>query len=232
MCKPASFVITKDKVFWSKVSDSHEDIIKEFSLAAEVAGKICIVRCEITPPEEGRFDLPAEKWIYKTDQEGSSLPEWFDASEVEARCHVALSKWISARVITENTTEISGNISVFVCGSATIERVYGSATIGSVYESATIERVCGSVIIERVCGSVIIGSVCGSVTIGSVYGSAKIERVYGSAKIERVYESATVSFYSAFSSKLTGLLAVVINRIGTKAKCHVGSEKTRTVTGK
>jgi hypothetical protein len=29
MCQPASFVLTKDGVFWSMKSDSHEDIIQE-----------------------------------------------------------------------------------------------------------------------------------------------------------------------------------------------------------
>jgi len=32
MCRPASFVLTEHKVFWSKKSDSHEDIIREFGL--------------------------------------------------------------------------------------------------------------------------------------------------------------------------------------------------------
>ena len=126
MCKPASFVVTKDKVFWSKVSDSHEDIIKEFSLTAEVAGKICIVRCEIKPPKEGRFDLPAEKWIYKTDQDGNSLPKWFDAAEVEARCRVELDAWIDTKVVLKGRLiqKLEYGVSVFVCGG-TVNEVRG-----------------------------------------------------------------------------------------------------------
>ena len=49
MCRAASFVVTKDKVFWSKMTDSHEEIIREFDLCPEVAGKACVVRCEIVP---------------------------------------------------------------------------------------------------------------------------------------------------------------------------------------
>ena len=48
MCRPASLVITKERVFWSTKTDSHEDIIREFGLQDEVAGQIAIVRVEIT----------------------------------------------------------------------------------------------------------------------------------------------------------------------------------------
>ena len=38
MCEPASFVVTKDKVFWSLKSDGHEDIIREHALCADGVG--------------------------------------------------------------------------------------------------------------------------------------------------------------------------------------------------
>ena len=225
MCKPASFVITKDKVFWSKVSDSHEDIIKEFSLAAEVAGKICIVRCEITPPKEGRFDLPADEWIYKTDQEAKSLPEWFDAAEVEARCRMELVYWLETKVVLQGRIiqKLESGVSVFVCGG-TVNEVCGGTvnwvsggTVNAVW-GGTVNAVWGGTVNE-VCGG-IVNEVCGGI-VNKVWGGT-VNNVCG----------GTVKFYISFSCKLTGLRAVVINRIGKKAKRHVGSEKTRTVTGK
>ena len=79
MCKAASFVVTKDKVFWSKMTDSHEEIIREFGLCPEVAGNACVVRCEIVPEGE-LYDSEPATWIYKTDQTEDTLPEWFDAA--------------------------------------------------------------------------------------------------------------------------------------------------------
>ena len=35
MCQEASFVLTKPKVYWSRFTDSHEEIIKEFGLHAD-----------------------------------------------------------------------------------------------------------------------------------------------------------------------------------------------------
>ena len=37
MCKFASFVLTKDREFWSDKSDSHEDIISKHNLHADGA---------------------------------------------------------------------------------------------------------------------------------------------------------------------------------------------------
>ena len=49
MCTPASFVLTKDRVFWSKKSDSHEDIIEEYKLNPDGIRGPNIVRVKISP---------------------------------------------------------------------------------------------------------------------------------------------------------------------------------------
>ncbi|MHC4464909.1 MAG: hypothetical protein ACYS30_26290 [Planctomycetota bacterium] len=74
MCKPASFVVTKKEVFWSKLDESHEVIIEENKLKEkDVHGNITFVRIEIVPPENN-YGLPFSKWKYNLDQD--ILPEW------------------------------------------------------------------------------------------------------------------------------------------------------------
>jgi len=96
MCSPASFIVTKPKVFWSTKSDSHEDIIKEFELVEIVHDKITFVRVEITPPDND-FNAPLKTWTFKTDQD--ILPDWYDAKDAEKRVRAELKKWLAARVV-------------------------------------------------------------------------------------------------------------------------------------
>ena len=90
MCKPASFVITKDRIYWSKLSDSHEDIISEFALNADSIGGPNIVRVEIAPPN-GNLSLPLKQWVYQLDQ--TDTPKWYDAKVAERECRAELKAW-------------------------------------------------------------------------------------------------------------------------------------------
>jgi hypothetical protein len=102
MCKPASFVVTKDRIYWSKSSDSHEDIIKENDLKeSNIRSEIQFVRVEICPPG-GDFRMPLEKWRYKTDQD--LLPEWYVEPEEEKRVRDILPEWLKAKVILPEQT--------------------------------------------------------------------------------------------------------------------------------
>ena len=105
MCRPASMVVTRDKVFWSELSDSHDEIIREFGLTDEVAGRITLVRVEITPPEDN-FSAPLDQWIFRVDQD--LLPEWAekDVDKVEARTRDVLVCWAAQKVLTEGTHEV------------------------------------------------------------------------------------------------------------------------------
>jgi hypothetical protein len=114
MCKPASFVLTKDRVFWSMHTDSHTEIIDEFGLHEDGARGPNVVKVEISPDNE-RLDSDPGTWVYKLDQDRT--PEWYDAEECERRARAALAEWVSARMITEGNRELSrGN--VFVYGNA------------------------------------------------------------------------------------------------------------------
>ena len=98
MCRSASFVLTKDKVFWSKNGDSHEDIIKEFSLHDDGARGPNILRVEIVPDGK-RYDLPLSDWKFKLDQD--TIPEWFNMGADEDRARLALNDWTKAHIIRE-----------------------------------------------------------------------------------------------------------------------------------
>jgi hypothetical protein len=95
MCKPASFVITKDRIYWSKLSDSHEDIIREFKLNADGIGGPNIVRVEIAPPS-GNLSLPLEQWKYQLDQ--TDVPKWYDAKTAERECRAELKAWKKSKL--------------------------------------------------------------------------------------------------------------------------------------
>jgi len=96
MCKYASFVLTKDKAFWSKNTESHEEIICEFNLCETDSTKtrINILRVEISPV---KIFSNLSKWEYKVDQD--LRPEWFDAAECEKRTRAALKKKIGPKLM-------------------------------------------------------------------------------------------------------------------------------------
>jgi len=116
MCSPASFIVTKDKVFWSKRSDSHEDIIREFDLCVDGIDRPKIVRVEITPPDNN-FRIPLEDWQLHIDEVVISfdlLPSWFNMDDVSKRTREALKKWASSKlVIDSNKTAYSEQVYVF-----------------------------------------------------------------------------------------------------------------------
>ena len=91
MCKFASFVLTKDKVFWLPDSESHEDIVGRHGLHADGARGPNILRVEIVPADS-LTDL--DSWVYHIDQD--DRPEWFDADFDESRVRVALPVKLTA----------------------------------------------------------------------------------------------------------------------------------------
>jgi hypothetical protein len=88
MCKFASFVLTKDKIFWSENSDSHEYIIKEFGLYPDGSTGPNILPVEITPSMKIKSLTDFDNWDYRVDQD--ILPEWYDKEREESRTRKAL----------------------------------------------------------------------------------------------------------------------------------------------
>ena len=89
MCKFASFVLTKDSVFWSETSDSHEDIIAKHGLHADGIKGPNILRVEIVPGVMLKKWSDYKNWVYRVDQD--RMPFWFDAEKDERRARKALS---------------------------------------------------------------------------------------------------------------------------------------------
>lgn len=96
MCSPASFVLTKDRVFWSKNTDSHTAIIAEYDLHDSCCNLyVNIVKVEVTPP--GRdMRVPLDRWHYCIDQDG--VPPWYSNEVYEPRVRAALRDWAAAKL--------------------------------------------------------------------------------------------------------------------------------------
>ena len=74
MCKFASFVLTKDRVFWSDESDSHEAIIREHGLHEDSIHGPNILRVEIVPGSKIKKFSQYKDWEYRIDQD--QMPPW------------------------------------------------------------------------------------------------------------------------------------------------------------
>jgi len=82
-----SFVLTKDQIFTSRSSSSHEWIIRENNLCDSAGGQITLVRVEITP---GKKWANLDSWNYKVDQD--IFPKWYDAEDCEMRTRKELKR--------------------------------------------------------------------------------------------------------------------------------------------
>jgi hypothetical protein len=90
MCKFASFVLTKDREFYSLIDDSHTTIISENNLNEWGARGPNIVKVEISPTDKIKKWPSLKAWIFVIDQD--KLPDWFDTKQAEARTRDALMR--------------------------------------------------------------------------------------------------------------------------------------------
>ena len=150
MCRDASFVLTKDKCYWSLLTDSHEEIIKEFELHPDGTHGVNVLRVEITPPENN-YEAPAKEWEYKVDQD--ILPKWADHKKDEKRARKALDEWMLARLIRTEVLELRNKKAILLNGGKILEVKDGAilsvwgGTISAV-RGGTITAVCGGTISE------------------------------------------------------------------------------------
>ena len=237
MCKPASFIITEDKVFWSKKTDSHEDIIKEFCLIEcdrnGGNGKPMLVRVEICPPDED-YKQPLKEWVFKTDQNDDLLPDWYDAKEAEKRTRRILKDWLKAKVILPHQAvdAISTNI-LAIYGK--VKYIGGSAQVKYIRDSAQVEYICGSAQVEYICGSAQVEYIRDSAQVEYIRDSAQVEYICGSAQVEYIRDSAQVktvggkvvicTYNNLSPDILKSSQAVMIDRSGDIVKCYVGKDK-------
>jgi hypothetical protein len=147
MCKPAGFIVTKDAVFWSKTTDSHEDIIAEFGLHPDGARGPNICRVELIPADGLYWTDPAT-WEFNVDQD--IRPEWFDLEEATRRVKAAALNWQAAKIIKpgEKRNVGAGEFILFdygtvqeVWGGGTVQKVWGGGTVQTVGDGGTVQTV-------------------------------------------------------------------------------------------
>lgn len=72
MCQAASFIVTRERTYFSKSSDSHTVIFEEHGIKDD--GQAITV--EVVPPDND-YRLPFEKWVFRLDSE-HELPDWWN----------------------------------------------------------------------------------------------------------------------------------------------------------
>ena len=88
MCKFASFVLTKDKVFWLEDSDKHSEIISRYNLHESGAHGLNVVKVEISPTATLKRWTRYGDWKLTFDQD--EFPDWHDPVTSEKRARAAL----------------------------------------------------------------------------------------------------------------------------------------------
>ena len=102
VCQFASFVLTRDKVFWLPDSESHSEIISRNNIHESGAHGLNVVKVEIVPPGGIiRLDNLAD-WALSFDQD--QFPEWHDPLTSEERI-----RRIIAKALAEKTTLYASN---------------------------------------------------------------------------------------------------------------------------
>ena len=178
MCNPASFVLTKDRVFWSKKTDSHAEIIKEFSLCESIrnesaaTSESCTLKVEIVPPRSGAFDAPLNEWVFRIDQD--ITPKWFDAVEDEKRARSALAEWAKIALVREGEMRDvrEGDNILAICGG-TVGTIWGG-NVGTIY-GGTVGTIWGGNVEAIEGGNV--GRI-GDGTVGTIRGG-NVGTIYG-----------------------------------------------------
>jgi hypothetical protein len=230
MCRPASFIVTKKEVFWSKNTESHQGIISEFDLKEQDArGNYTLVGVEAIPPNQD-YRLPFRKWEFVVDFAGHKrdLPAWWDEKKVEKRVRAKLKEWRKAKVIMPGET-----IEKFTAGQ--LVAVYGTLEY---FEGGTLEYFKGGTL-ESFEGGTLKYFYGG--TLESFEGGT-LEYFYGGTL--KYFEGGTLKYFEGgtLPKKITGRAvimaykslspdilassqAVLIDRTQDPVVCHVGKNR-------
>ena len=95
MCKPASFIVTRERTYFGKYTDSHTKIFKEHGLKDD--GQAITV--EVTPPNDN-FREPFDNWLFRVDS-NHRLPKWWNAQWAEAECKALLPEWAKTHLFLD-----------------------------------------------------------------------------------------------------------------------------------
>lgn len=90
MCRPASFVATPSRVYYSRLGDSHRQILKEQGIC-DGWHTDDFVKIEVCPPA-GDYNCPLSHWLFSFDV---GVPCWAAAirENLEVECRALLPEW-------------------------------------------------------------------------------------------------------------------------------------------
>ena len=218
MCEPASFVVTKKQVFWSKNTESHHEIITEFQLKEQnVRKEYNLVCVEITPPD-GDFTKPFSKWTYHLDTGGydREKPNWYDAVDVEKRCRMHLKDWRKAKVVMPNQSIESINLGQIIAIYGTVNDISGGTV--KYIRGGTVEYIYGGTV-EYIYGGTV-NDIRGG-TVNNIRGGTV--KYYRGNFPDRVSGNAIVINYGSLTPEiLKSCDAVMIDRSNKIVKCFTG----------
>jgi hypothetical protein len=198
MCKPASFIVTKDAVLWSKTSEGHEDIIKEFGLHADGVRGPNICRVELVPSDGLYYTDPAT-WAFKTDQD--ILPQWWNEEDGKRRSLAAAIHWQASKIIKpgEERSVSAGEFILFnygtvqaVCSGGTVQEVYFGGTVREVCSGGTVQAVCSGGTVQVVLGGGTVREVCFGGTVREVCSGGTVQAVCSGGTVQVVLGGGTV----------------------------------------
>jgi hypothetical protein len=197
MCQFFSCVITKPKkVFYSEVSDSHEDIIKENNLDDSENGKLreLFCRIEVLPPNG---DVFADFSLWKLIVDEKKKPSWF-TDKHENACMIVAKKVVDKFVLVDKTVQeikegkyyLKNSTVKSMYDSSTVEYMYGLSTVKSMYDSSTVKSMSGSSTVEYMYGLSTVEYMSGSSTVKSMYGSSTVKSMSDSSTVKSMYDSS------------------------------------------
>jgi hypothetical protein len=211
MCTFASIVLTKDNAFWA-LHDNHSQIIADNKLVETVAGRVTLVRIELTPPNNN-YSAPLDQWRYRVDQD--LLPEWYEPDATEERARRAFCELAAKRILREGKHEVCEG-SYVVVDNATVT-ADGRATV-TAYDSATVTADDNATVTADGRATV---TACDNATV-TAYDSATVT-AYGNATVT-AYDSATVTAYD--SATVTAYGRATVTAYG---RATVTADKRATV---
>ena len=189
MCAPASMILTKDSVLWSKTTDSHEEIIREFGIRDAVGGVPQIVRVEITPPH-GNFEAPAKDWTYKLDQD--HVPAWYEAEEGERRTREALPAWIAEKIVLRSETIVSLSAGIKLAVYGQVRTVRGNGQVGTVWDNGKVGTVWDNGQVREVWGNGQVGTVRDNGQVREVWDNGQVREVWDNGQVREVWGNGQV----------------------------------------
>ena len=242
MCYPASFVVTRKKVFWSKFTDSHEEIIREFNLKdTDVRGEATFVCAEMTPPNKD-WNAPLKDWNYTLQD---IKPSWYDEGGVEQTTRKSLKEWYDTKVVPAGTVRkriTATDAHMYVLGTVkivnggTVQCVYDGGTVQSVHNGGIVQRVHNGGTVQRVYDGGIVQCVYDGGTVQRVHNGGTVQivddgtvQIVNGGIVQKIYSGTVQKIYSGTVQTYTklpleilkGNSAVLINR-SDGVKCYTG----------